>query len=129
MRLRIGNEEAMKTSSYFAYRGPGRIGISMTVPDHLRNGLIMFTDLAPKIWFKGAEINVYHQHYFQMLSELDPMVTWKKLHDLACGHEPVLLCWERPPFDECNFCHRRLAAQWFENELGFIVPEWAAEEI
>ncbi|MDL2283973.1 DUF488 domain-containing protein [Oxalobacter sp. OttesenSCG-928-P03] len=119
----------MKTSSYFTYSGPGRIGISMTVPDHLADGLIMFRALAPKIWFKGADINVYHHHYFQMLSELDPMATWKKLHDLAGDHEPVLLCWEKPPFDECNFCHRRLVAQWFENELGAIVPEWRPEEI
>lgn len=119
----------MKTSSYFTYRGPGRIGISMTVPDHLTDGLIMFGALAPRVWFKGADRNVYYDHYFQMLSALDPMATWEKLHDLAGGHEPVLLCWETPPFDECNFCHRHLVAQWFENELGFIVPEWAAEEI
>jgi hypothetical protein len=97
----------------------------MTVPEHLKEGLIMFPDLAPKVWFKGADPNVYHKNYFQMLSSLDPMTTWEKLHDLVSGHEPVLLCWEKPPFDECNFCHRHMVAQWFEHELGFIVPEWS----
>ena len=96
----------------------------MTVPLHIGDDLPLFRALAPKIWFKGAGFDVYHQHYFQMLSALDPMTTWKKLHDLADGHEPVLLCWERPPFDECHFCHRHLVAQWFENKLGFVVPEW-----
>ncbi len=42
---------------------------------------------------------------------------------LADPHEPVLLCWERPPFSETTWCHRRLVAAWLERELGLIVPE------
>jgi hypothetical protein len=36
-------------------------------------------------------------------------------------------CWERPPFTEKNWCHRRLVAGWFETELGVAVPEWTVQ--
>jgi hypothetical protein len=35
------------------------------------------------------------------------------VHRLAGGAEPVLLCWERPPFTADNWCHRRMVAAWF----------------
>jgi hypothetical protein len=54
---------------------------------------------------------------------LDPQQTWDQLHELAAGAEPVLLCWEQPPFTESNFCHRRMAATWFRRELGEVVDE------
>ena len=114
----------MKTSSYFAYHGPGRIGISMVAPEKYQEGLVMFYDLAPRVWFKGAGLDIYYDSYFQMLSNLNPKTVWDHLHELVAPHEPVLLCWESPPFDECNFCHRRMVAQWFESKLGIYIPEW-----
>lgn len=35
------------------------------------------------------------------------------------GPDVVLLCYEKPG----QFCHRRLVAEWFEQELGLVVPE------
>jgi hypothetical protein len=54
---------------------------------------------------------------------LDPQHTWNQLHELAAGAEPVLLCWELPPFTASNWCHRRMAAAWFEDQLGIEVDE------
>ncbi len=51
------------------------------------------------------------------------MKWFEDLHRLADPHEPVLLCWERPPFSETVWCHRRMVAAWLERELGLIVPE------
>ncbi len=42
---------------------------------------------------------------------------------LADPHEPMLLCWERLPFSETVWCHRRLVAAWLERELGLIGSE------
>jgi len=35
------------------------------------------------------------------------------------GEDAILLCWENSGV----FCHRRLVAEWFEEELGVSVPE------
>jgi hypothetical protein len=113
----------MQTSSYFSYHGHGRIGISMVAPEKHKEGLIMFYDLAPRPWFKGTGFDIYLDKYYQMLSDLDPKKTWDRLHELVSPYEPVLLCWESPPFDELNFCHRRMVADWFETKLGILVPE------
>ena len=101
----------MKTSGYFIYRGSGRIAISRSVPGRFRAGLKIFRELAPGSWFRTVDLNTYREKYLQQLSKLDPLATWKTLHDLAEGHEPILLCYETPPFDEQNFCHRRMVAE------------------
>jgi uncharacterized protein (DUF488 family) len=48
------------------------------------------------------------------LDKLDPQ---KVFDDL--GEDAILLCWEAP----CQFCHRRLVAEWLEKHLGVNVPE------
>ena len=115
----------MKTSDYFTYRGAGRIAISRSVPRNLSPGYRIYRPLAPGPWFKSVSYEEYREKYFHQLSELDPALVWKTLHDLADGHEPVLLCYEKEPFDSGHFCHRRMVAEWFERELGFSVPEWS----
>ena len=118
----------MQTASLFTYRGAGKIAIAKTVPYHLGDVKI-FHELVPGQWFQSQpwfleiDIDTYRKEYFKQLLTLDPRITWQKLHDFAQGHEPVLLCYEKPPFDDWNFCHRRMVAEWFENELGFIVSE------
>jgi hypothetical protein len=57
----------------------------------------------------------YTQRYrAEVLSKLDPARVYSDL-----GEDAVLLCWERPG----AFCHRRLVAEWFEENLGVLVPE------
>lgn len=67
---------------------------------------------------------VYEPLYQDILAALDPQEQWDILHEKAGGAEPILLCWERPPFTATNWCHRRMAADWFERELGVTVEEW-----
>lgn len=112
----------MQTSSFFRFRGEGKIAISRYAPRKVR--VPVFRALAPGAWFNSVSFPEYRMRYFDQLSHLDPQAVWAQLHDIAQGHEPVLLCYENPPFDEINFCHRRMAAEWFENELGLVVPEW-----
>ena len=50
----------------------------------------------------------------EVLSKLDPARVYADL-----GEDAVLLCWE----NSGAFCHRRLVAEWFEEELGVLVPE------
>jgi hypothetical protein len=59
----------------------------------------------------------------EVLAPLDPQQVWNELHQIASGAEPVLQCFERPPFDPKNWCHRRLVAAWFKERLGHDVPE------
>jgi hypothetical protein len=71
----------------------------------------------------------YGPRYAKILAGLNPRATWDQLHALAGGAEPVLLCFERPPFRyPDNLCHRRRVADWFEKELGEIVPEYDPAE-
>jgi hypothetical protein len=37
-------------------------------------------------------------------------VVYDDLVALAAPDEPVLLCWEKPPFSDANWCHRRIVA-------------------
>ena len=50
----------------------------------------------------------------EVLSKLDPATVRADL-----GEDVVLLCWE----NSGAFCHRRLVAEWFEENLGVSVPE------
>ncbi|MDF0593744.1 DUF488 family protein [Methanotrichaceae archaeon M04Ac] len=60
----------------------------------------------------------YIQRYrAEVLSKLDPREVYADL-----GEDAVLLCWEMAG----AFCHRRLVAEWLEEELGVSVPEVGA---
>ncbi|MDR2611748.1 MAG: DUF488 domain-containing protein [Deltaproteobacteria bacterium] len=88
------------------------------------SGLPRYRALAPGTWFNKVPREEYERLYrAEILSPLDPRETWDRLHELAGGAEPVLLCWERPPLKGTNWCHRRLIADWFERELGRRIPE------
>lgn len=58
--------------------------------------------------YKGA-------YYHMVLKDLDPQKVFDEI-----GEKSILLCWEGPG----KFCHRRLVAEWFQNELGVLVPEF-----
>lgn len=122
----------MQTSSFFLYTGPGRVSIARFAPRGM-GGFRIFRALAPGKWFNEPPYNssydAYRKRYeSEILKPLDPQVVHDKLHELAFPHEPVLLCWEKDPV--CNpdeWCHRRIVADWFESELGIVVPEMKIE--
>ncbi len=113
----------MKTASFFTYAGPGRVSIARFAPRGTPAGFRIYKTLAPGSWFNSVSKEEYERLYFDGLAQLDPKETWDRLHDLAGGAEPVLLCWEKPPFDDKNWCHRRMVAKWFQDQLGVDVPE------
>ncbi len=114
----------MKTASFFTYRGPGRISIARSAPRYTPAGYESFPDLEPGPWFRSVTWDRYVELYQrEVLAKLDPKKTFDALQKLGLGAEPVLLCWEKPPFEGDNHCHRRLVADWFGEKLGINVPE------
>lgn len=84
----------------------------------------IYEALAPYPDMLKMDYFTYKGHFNWILSQLDPQTVWNQLHTIGDG-EPVLLCFEAPPFAETNFGHRRMVADWFETELGQLVDEWA----
>ncbi len=113
----------MKTSSFFSFTGSGRISIARSAPRSAPAGYRTFKQLAPGPWFSDVPLERYRALYFDQLAQLDAGRVFEDLHALTGGAEPVLLCWERGPWSEKNFCHRRMAAEWFLAELGVVVDE------
>lgn len=124
----------MLTASWFTYRGPGRISISRGTPRQAAPGYRKYLALAPHREMLSMPRPEYERIFFgEILARLDPQQVWDDLHRLARtaapgGREddwqPVLLCYERPPFSPTNWCHRRMVASWFEEKLGVTVPEY-----
>ena len=119
----------MKTASFFTYTGPGRISIARYAPRGTPAGFRQYRALAPDADMLKMSQALYLPRYAAILNALDPLQVWDDLHRLAGDQEPVLLCWERPPFTASNWCHRRLAADWFQDRLGVEVPEWSVGPI
>jgi hypothetical protein len=119
----------MKTASFKTYDGPGRVSIARYAPRRTPAGFRVFSSLAPGPWFNSVSREEYERRFAQeILGKLDPLRTWNVLHQVAGdGREPILMCWEAPPFDAHgqgdNWCHRRLVADWFQVKLGQYVPE------
>lgn len=117
----------MKTSSWFAYSGPGRISTSRGTPRGAAAGYRVFRALAPGPWFNSVDPATYYRRYRQeILGVLDPRRTWDELHRLAGAHEPVLLCFEKPGGPQ--WCHRALISEWFLEQLGEHVPELGQDQ-
>src|ERR1700739_4487553 len=80
----------------------------------------------------GVGTDEYCRLYGQILAGLDPQRTYDELVALMAPAEPVLLCYEVPPFSALQpipqaglttigrqtWCHRRLVAVWFQETLG-----------
>ena len=114
----------MKTASFFAYTGPGRVCIARWAPRNTPAGFRIYKPLAPRKDLIKMSIEQYTKIYFgEILAALDPQTVVDDLHRLAGKVEPVLLCWERTPLGPGNECHRRMVADWLAETLGLDVPE------
>ncbi len=119
----------MKTASFFAYTGPGRISIARWAPRGTPAGFRIYKPLAPRKDMMKMSIEQYRRIYVgEILAALDPQTVVDDLHRLAGEAEPVMLCWERQ-LDLASgktFCHRRMVAEWLGETLGLDVPEIGA---
>lgn len=117
------------TSSWFQYRGEGRIGISRGVPRfNVGKGYRLYKKLAPTmdILKNTAGLHDYEPRFYaEVLDLLDPQEVVDDLVRLAGDHPPVLLCFEKPPFTATNFCHRHMVADWITAHTGIAVTEWS----
>lgn len=115
----------MKTASWFTHSGPGRIAVCRAAPRRTAAGFRLFKALAPGPWFNSVSREEYERRYHaEVLKRLNPRDVQHQLLELAAGHEPVLMCFERPPFHAANWCHRRtLIAPWLEQAIGEAVHE------
>lgn len=112
----------MKTSSFFTAPAAGRISIARSMPKG--HTCPSYRALAPGPWFKSVDYTEYMVRYFEQLAKLNPKQVMADLNELAQGHEPILLCWERLETPE-DWCHRRMVAEWFKTELNIDVPEFS----
>ena len=114
----------MKTASFFTYSGVGRVSIARFAPRGTPAGFKIYKPLAPGSWFNSVSQEVYRELYFAQLDELEPAEVLADLMRLAGdGIEPVLLCYEKPPFHKGNWCHRTMVAEWFLREINLVVGE------
>lgn len=120
----------MKTS-FFGGIGKKKGAIAICLYPPRRSKILHYPDLAPSAslldWYKsqlewggtGNPERHYTEEFLDQLFDFDAQAVWNELHELANGHEPILLCYEKPGY----FCHRRLVASWFKAELGEVVEE------
>lgn len=105
----------MQTASFFTYTGPGRISIARWAPSRHPFGYRVYRPLNPRReWMKLAPAEFDPIYRTLLLAQLDPQQVWDDR--LAAPHEPVLLCWEHPPY-------RRHVAEWLEEALGMEVAK------
>lgn len=109
----------MKTSSFFGEGGKDEnaVAICRGIPRWYKGRT--YKKLAPT-WpmLKMSEAEFEQEYREKILGRLNSAEVYDEL-----GTEAVLLCWE--PFNVR--CHRRLVAEWLEDELGVEIPEHSHE--
>ena len=117
----------MLYTSYFAKSGnsDGAISVAIGTPRWFGK-LPRYLDLAPtRAMLADVKEDPlggrdrYEATFAEKLAALNPQKVLDDLNELAAGHDPIILCWEKPPV----WCHRRIVAEWIEKELGIEVPE------
>jgi hypothetical protein len=125
----------MKTGSWSSAGAmPGRVGICLWAPRGAIAGFRLYRPLAPTKEMLKMSRAQYVPLYEAILAKLDPQKVWDDVHALAgkdaAGQqiEPIMLCWERPPWTANNWCHRTMAAAFLEKHLGVKIPELNFEQ-
>ena len=127
----------MKTSNFANNRIYGLKGISISRFPDKRSGFTgpEFTPLMPsegllKSYKAGMSWESYQAVYKLQLECLNPELTYRylcRISQTIGAKELILLCYESAKTLETVPCHRRLVAEWFEEELGLTVPEWVKQ--
>lgn len=88
------------------------VSISVGVPRFFKG--MHRKELAPTWAMMKMSRQDYDNAFQKKLEKLEAKAIYEQLPDNA-----VLLCYEKPN----DWCHRRMVAEWFENELGIVVEE------
>jgi len=110
----------VETSNFRKSKGDPRcVAISARVPKEY-NGRSC-KKLAPPYWMvkKSKSGEMTDAEFGRQFKEcvLEKLDAREIVEDI--GADAILLCWEKPG----EFCHRRLIAEWLEQELGIEVKE------
>ena len=114
----------IRTASWRTFTGPGRVGICLGKPRGAPAGYRFYRKLAPTWQMRKLPYEPYRQIHDEILAELDPEAVVREMQALADEWPITMMCFEVPPFDRQNFCHRRMVADWLEQTLGMDVPEY-----
>ena len=104
------------------------VSIAVSQPKYLSN-VNVFSLLAPRYKllsdFRKELISQddYVCEYNYYLSKLDPQIVWDSLHEFSS--DPIICC-------HCSvkyFCHRHLVAEWFEENLDVVIPEYNVKNV
>ena len=118
-------------TSYYAKAGrhPLAYATSSRLPAYIPN-LKSFPALAPKWEFvldqiKGTTTwDDYVNRYMELITKERKLNAHQIVDVLPDG--AILLCYEKS--EEMGECHRRLFAQWIQDETGLFIPELDWEE-
>jgi len=116
------------TACWHQYKGAGRIGISRGNPRGMAAGYRMYKTLAPtrEILNECQEQADYRRRFFaEVLEPLDPQKVLKDLEDRSADGRAVLMCFEKAPLHDENWCHRTMVAEWIIDKTGIPVEEWS----
>lgn len=77
-------------------------------------------------YFNITDREVFRRLYREQLDRLGKEGVWKLISPYDDGKDIVFLCYEDVTCDnpEKNWCHRRLLAEWIEENFGFKVDEY-----
>lgn len=109
----------MKTGTFRTYKGENGLSIAIYPPLNYTGAqyLSLTPDRQTFFAIKAGEIDEeeYEKQYRErVLSKLNAKEIYKRFQ------KNVLLCWE----DAGEFCHRRIVADWIQEEIGIEIPEW-----
>ena len=105
----------MQTSNFkISGKNPDAVAISRGIPRYWKGK--RYIALAPsRELMKVEDEREYTERYKrEVLSTLSPQQVYNDL-----GDDAILLCWEPPG----EFCHRRLVAEWLEENLKIEIKE------
>lgn len=105
----------MQTSCYArAGNHPNAVAISQGIPKWYKGKV--YKKLAPT--WEMVRLNNTELFKVRYFGEIVSKLTAQQVFD-ELGADAILLCWEAPG----KSCHRRMVAEWLEQELGINVPE------
>lgn len=113
MKIYTGNFANIKK-----YTSIGLFPISIALSARYFNGTI-YRPLNPDRSFLNDQETDYIQKYNQKLKILYIKDVLKDIETLSNGKDVILLCHESAG----TFCHRRLVAEWIQQEVGIEVKE------
>lgn len=117
------------TGSWRTYKGPGRVGICQGNPCGEPSGYRMFKTLAPSwdlVRNHRDQAHYRHRYFREVLADLNAQAVVDSIRSLGNPDSglAIMMCYEVPPFTDTNFCHRRMVAEWIEDKIGLVVPEY-----